>query len=1544
MDRFNYASIDNTTKALALELDSLGGGDAVLGGFEVNVVVDDRPSHRTSSSTMRGAVEKEDRVLWVHGKTIGIRDAALPKSRPAAETMSYVNVTSTFKLQHIIDNYDLLKDRSKLLVDWLLNGFNACVLAYGPRNTGKSITFFGVPVPISLNNALPERTSLQGQAEPSLVLYVLRQLYDEMGLPRHANSPRYHHQKLTNNSHQSLTKTGWKTGGIHSPTRKSGNAKVNSKPEEGLDELATDDIGTISLSVWMLQGNTVTDLCASESTAISNRDDFTSVNCRSLDEALAVIHASRSKAQGCLPLMSQQRVNTSESTRGHFFLRVVIHRPSPKGVGVTIDEGQPLMSHIHFVDLIGTAPTDADPQYQRMRENDKIARRSTSLQLQALVRVLQEMKAKARETSLLNPATRATDRQRNAPTYTSARDSKLTSMLAPLLQGNCKTCLYAFIRDGQENHRQTAEVLSLCEGMTEVMSACHRVSGVPKSALRLKAASHVIPVHTDFKNKDDDIFAMQASKDNVYSYQSLAEFNNSTNDDDSSNSASRFKDLDLTALASMHSDVFRSSSGSGEEGSDDNQNKSAGTFYSSTQGGSPHSSLHSPRSFSQSPKRSPTKSHVPEKYRPVYSPTVVSNRSRKVQSIMSDFHTLMEASERGRRSADAHSRLVSGTLPKQKPKERSGDFRHANPDNASVLVAHQDIHMEQMLAHVPKEKRSPVRDVTRPFPSPYGSQGGEEQRGADVLSSRTNSHHHTQDLSFSHSDGERDEISNVHSPTQAETQSYLQYISTNARSQGDDGDNQAPAATNNNINTNTGKESPSTSALAASDAVVDSSPQHESPNTSISGKHITIDVNVKIHDDFEKQLRDIYTEYNPDKLDNIPTLLDKFKGREDVLLGNLYHKYDIADHHRHLFGHIDEVAKDDPVETGEADTSGTSNVQPITTTNTNTEYDPVHNLNKQLDRYRKEDGTLNFSNMADVTSTTTYQSPPSKSIDTGTGISTLQLSAAGKRALSISKDFANSQQDTSNISLEMLANPATELVTPRKGASNNDNPKNAPVTDKMDHVLQQTASEEANMSEVDILKRNCGALLEALAIERSGREKAQESLLAVQTETSEYRAQLDVSLEDKKLECVGLKKQLRVLVGDKSLEDVYETFEAQTRRLENEVRLLRNRNMELEFKLEESSVKAANLTNAIESNHNFGDRERKSGSVRFQETEDSVFEAAIQGSKRAADAVQASVFQAALKGRNANQHLRRLAHENDELHREMDGLRTLERKYVMGLRITEDSGRRLKQSLKQTAHLQELLSAEKAAHDKKKEDLKAIIEDTREMHLSEKQLKEERAALLEELTDLRAQIKDHDDERRRVLMVDQYAVPLDQREMPDLLPTDSHGNGNKLKSKITIANRLEEAMAELHDFIMQTNPNLLPALRKVGNEIHFERTRHLEERAKLLKSVYPLSSEKEELSGTHAEEKTDIPIRRAMYADESPQKRNDMPPQHHSPVRRPRSRSPKKDKVSSQDVNYYDSLAVFRAVRERRLEAEKVRNEKYPSANHSKVQWNNVGF
>ena len=169
---------------MAHELQSLGGGDATLGTFDVHAVIDDHVDDnkgRSAIGNKNDVYKQEARVLWVHGKTIGIRDVTQPRSRPSAEVMTYTDVTSSMRLHSLLTDRTTLYHKSNSVADWVLHGYNACLISYGPRDIGKSLVFFG---PHSKSPPSIERLN------PCLCHSILLNLYEKGGSSPHitANS------------------------------------------------------------------------------------------------------------------------------------------------------------------------------------------------------------------------------------------------------------------------------------------------------------------------------------------------------------------------------------------------------------------------------------------------------------------------------------------------------------------------------------------------------------------------------------------------------------------------------------------------------------------------------------------------------------------------------------------------------------------------------------------------------------------------------------------------------------------------------------------------------------------------------------------------------------------------------------------------------------------------------------------------------------------------------------------------------------------------------------------------------------------------------------------------------------------------------------------------------------------------------------------------------------------------------------------------------------------------------------------------------------
>jgi len=464
-----YAGLDGETSELALE----------LGRFEVTAVVNERlvPHDKT-----------HHKVLWVHGKTVGLRNASLPRATPSADAMSYVSVSGSSSLAALVQRPQDSPLDPHGIADWVLDGFNACVLAYGGRGDGKTLALFGADTPPDLAEPClgPNSVAPQTNARSSscVTACVLRRLYERAGLPLAAGT-------VVAPPHLSARRSGCGEGDYNAVGRGT----------------------TIALSCWVVRASAVEDLLANpkpnpKSTPLrggaqpteADSSGYAAVECGSLDAALAVVAAARSRAPGCALRPADgnnsSSTRTSEAARGHFFVRVLVHRshihPQDKELQSSSSIGSnpnlaDLLSHLHIVDLLGHATPDLDPQYQRLSEPDRVARREQALQLQALHRTLGAIRMATGKGKLSRKG------KQQQPAVTSGRDSVLTAQLAPLLQGNCRTSLLAFLRDGEGCYRGSKATLAAVAELAGVLQPCHRVSAVPVAALGLLSTDTVLP-------------------------------------------------------------------------------------------------------------------------------------------------------------------------------------------------------------------------------------------------------------------------------------------------------------------------------------------------------------------------------------------------------------------------------------------------------------------------------------------------------------------------------------------------------------------------------------------------------------------------------------------------------------------------------------------------------------------------------------------------------------------------------------------------------------------------------------------------------------------------------------------------------------------------------------------------------------------------------------------------------------------------------------------------------------------------------------------
>jgi hypothetical protein len=417
---FLFSSLDPETFSLFQELESLGGGDAKIATVEHYGLV--FPSKRK---------KKEDsQTLWTYDHSLGLREICYPKDASRQENMKYysMNGSSCIQEDENIINTEIGYQISEKVSNWINDGYNTCLLNFGMRNNDKTKTFF---------NHLGHKSAESSSSDPSLTSFILQNIY--------------HYKKKHEN------------------------------------EFLT----TIGVSCWILKDHhnnkqQLIDLMIPHSPTSQQPLEFTIINCPTFEIAMEVIHNARNRGKGCLSFVSNSE-GMSEDDKAHFFLRIFTHKqPAPKKSSTpkpsfasglptnlreniekndffsTQGEDKGILACFYLIDLIGFTSIDTK-YFDHLHTADKIIIRERNAQLQVLQQLFQQMV----KVSSLSPRL---EQKAAAPTtmMTSARDSKLTTILAPILQGNTKIFVVSFYRQGEAAYPENKQLLNALENISKI--------------------------------------------------------------------------------------------------------------------------------------------------------------------------------------------------------------------------------------------------------------------------------------------------------------------------------------------------------------------------------------------------------------------------------------------------------------------------------------------------------------------------------------------------------------------------------------------------------------------------------------------------------------------------------------------------------------------------------------------------------------------------------------------------------------------------------------------------------------------------------------------------------------------------------------------------------------------------------------------------------------------------------------------------------------------------------------------------------------------
>eukprot|EP01034_Spumella_vulgaris_P021689 gene21689-27731_t len=1243
---------------------------------------------------------------------------------------------------------------------------------------------------------------------------------------------------------------------------------------------------TIAVSAWVLQDQRIADLLASsESTSKGTHNplDYTCIHCPDLATALEVLNEARRRAPGALA--HDPNIRLSEKDRCHFFLRIILHTAdSASNLGGETDNifgDSGSLSTLLIADLLGTANTDDDRSFHLMNEEEKVQVRANNQQLSSLFKVMHEMATTSRTAATghhSRGAAQASGSQPPLMRLTSARDSKLSVILAPVLQGNAHCSVVVFLRDGEAHASEARKTLSATSGVTDIASACYRVKDVTLRSLNLSNCDSVLSLPRNNVPKGRESSSLRphntASKDESHPVSVRAAHDTSSSAD--------FEDMNLSAV--LAGDFHR-----GESSSSRSQLESNSVDIVLT------SERH-----------------------PVAPPSAASVRSHEeVSRTMDAFHDLMQSLQH-----EQHSDSLTTHTNDKTPTAHISQRQHVFTQDREWSIHEVDSHSYSPPPPPPvssglasdtrhRSRHSPSSPSQRRRASDSGRQGGGLLSDEGDQGSHQNRHigfdgHNASAISTETADITT-ALRELQRTASAQDRALIEAEIKRLMGEIDMGPVIQPTAVksvhvNNGFESSYGTQSKphrysnhyssnSSGQLIDDEEDDDSYLMTHRPSQTIKSRESRpLAVSWGDEDD---ALEGEGAEELDDSLECAthkqgPHLTDSREGKSRRL-----ERFDTDDATRHTGPYRNEPAAREASTEEETRRSVSPSVyQSIDSSSPFVSYSDIFQeklramgeaAQQHSDEYftsppdfkRPQDGWYQ-SHTAQVMSE--LERPP-----VAIPSSSQTNEPSGK---SSDRDY-----DRSSVSASNVAESTFSTSVPRQSGlmSNRVNVNTAPSHSTLmkDPAISDGTSSQASedVSETERLRRANSSLMEALREEKTLRTRLEKELAATKDDILEVRTQCEVDLDSSAIEIKQLKSQLRALCDNHSLTDVFASFEESVARLTRENGILRRQNLELE-------VKEMDLLE-------HGDKH-----VGSNDSETAVSTRSNHEKNRMLS------------------KLRKSGQERESLKEQFEALKAKERQFLLSNKLAQDASRRLRISHQDLLRTKKELDTERLVHADTERDLRLIRQDTLELKQSESHLREERARMVHEVAMLRERVATLDDERRRNGQLSKFVTkhsiddnqhakqshqmvgaggtkrgymgervsvynssvasqsiktrgPSSNRTHPAAYHTDDESepllnvpvmyersssdrhvlNASAVQGVAGLSNArysrpeeshvssadLEASLSSLHEGIIATQPSLLPTFRRLSQQIHVDRTRALEQRAKLLEMAFPTS-------------------------------------------------------------------------------------------------------
>eukprot|EP01031_Cornospumella_fuschlensis_P030069 gene30069-36317_t len=373
----------------------------------------------------------DEQTIWINDKDLEFRDVLQPKTAPKERSMrAFPHSGGAISLDPYVQT-DTGNEVVEQICSRINEGFNVCMLNMGSEGSDKNLALWGIQSPHAAVNA--QSTSEENFSTAKKLL----------------GHTSFIHAILQNLYHYAA---------IHKAT----------------------EMTRISVSMFCLHNADVVDLLTPYSVS-SEPLEFCNIYCKDMQVAVDVLRQAYCR----LPRSSCQVI-----------VKILVHKSN-----MLSDQGG--LSTLYIVDTVNLINLSKSASFRSLDEKSKALERAKQLEINCLLSMLQDMRRVSNNVPHSHSRTSAGIINQNylvdshmppAKRLLQARNSRLTTILAPILQGNMSIYVCTYMTDALQNYYANKELLTHLYKVSDIVSACYKVKGICWTELSMMFPEQVLPV------------------------------------------------------------------------------------------------------------------------------------------------------------------------------------------------------------------------------------------------------------------------------------------------------------------------------------------------------------------------------------------------------------------------------------------------------------------------------------------------------------------------------------------------------------------------------------------------------------------------------------------------------------------------------------------------------------------------------------------------------------------------------------------------------------------------------------------------------------------------------------------------------------------------------------------------------------------------------------------------------------------------------------------------------------------------------------------